>query len=459
VFFMMGEGLGRATDPTINNWKWDQVNDRLVHDMATVGSGCKVWLETYGTNQYRSWSRCGVNSTASGIHVINYYLGHKLKLVYSNCNSGTPMQVVLNGDGSLTVTSVTCPPTGGSFINYGQAVTVDASGVLSWSGTDGYHNDYTTNCVGGTTGTPTVDAPLGSGKWWSWWGPLVQDSSTANNTLSATCTAADTLLVDFGTVTPSCTADYNYSTITQGRETVVGSCTCLPLGYGITDYVAPNACSLKRITGDPARPAAPPPSFSNNVVRLNGTTFSSTDLPNETYYPNQIPVVGSDPNGGLAPGSGGTGTAGTYTPGSGVGGESGGVVASGGSGSGGSGGTEVCPEHQDCSGEGTPDNGFIPAAPVFDQTLPDAPSEADYPQDWPNLLSTWWADSPFQRAVTGSTITASGSCTVAATVTGAGGLSAYLSLGFESIPDSIWVLWRALVVLLANIAGFMLLWR
>lgn len=453
VWLSVDLGTAQAADPAINTWKWDQVNDRVVHDVATVGSSCRVWVEKYGTNQYRSWKRCGVNGTSSGITIISNTFGVTDSQTFLSLANPVPWLSIAK-DGTGAITSAATGPSSGGTHYYSNSVVITPAGAMSLNMPNQrlLSSNYTTSCVGSVL-TGFVDTPGGINQQdFTTLGSYVRDSTTAHNTLSGACTAADTLLVDFGTVTPSCQADFNYSMVFRGREVMSGPCSCLPLGYGIEDFLQPNQCSLINIVGDPARPNDALPGVGGSV-RLAGNTFTNLDLPNETYYPGVIPVVGSDPNGGLAPGSGGAiGPGGTMGTGANGVGQSGGVsgVAGGGGGSApGTGSGNCVAGAVNCNGDGSEDSGSVPSGSSFDDTIT-SPELGD----WQSSITTFISGSPLVGALSGSHVDAtSGSCSTSFSFHGH-------SATIDFCARAAWFeLAGTFLLVAANLGAFYIVWR
>lgn len=442
-----------ASDPAINTWRWDQVLDRMEHDMVSVGSSCRVWLDNYGTNQYREWKRCSVGSTSSGITVIDYTFGVTDSQTFLSLANPTPW-VSLSKDGTGAINTAASGPSSGGTHYYSNTVVITPAGAMSLNMPNQQllSSNYTTSCTGAWL-SGTMDAPGSvNQQWFTLLGSYVRDTTTAHNTESSACTAGDSLVIDFGTVSPTCTQDNSVVMGFRGREHVMANCSCIPLGFGITDFTPPNTCMLTQITGDPSKP----PGYTDKVgsaVRQSGTTFTNEDLMGETYFPGQVPTIGSSPNGGIAEGIGAAGSpAGTYTPGANGGGQSGGISGGSGTGSYPAAGTGAgnCPAGvQNCNGDGSTDSGFIPGTSSFDSGIT-SPETGD----WQSSITTFISGSPLVSAISGSHVSAtSGDCSQTFTVWGS---SATISLCSHA---SWFELGGTFLLIAANLAAFYIVWR
>jgi hypothetical protein len=169
---------------------------------------------------------------------------------------------------------------------------------------------------------------------------------------------------------------------------------------------------------------------------------------------NNIPIAGTSPTGGMADGYGIGGAQGNVAPAPGSGGSGTGIGnGSGGSGSSPGTGSGNCPAGvQNCNGDGSPDSGSVPGVPTFDGTVDGIPSEAS--PTWVDQILTFMSSSPAVAAITGSGVTASGSCSLSTTVMGAS-----VDLGFCSIPSSFFTVMSGALLLVAHLVAFFIIFR
>lgn len=439
-------------EPSFNNWSWPHALDKINTLSESIGSNCRLWVEAYGSSSYRVWKRCGVNATASSAYVKDYSFIWSGSLNVTNgsaCNSSGAQRLIQNGDGTLQFN--TACPNGSLSWSAGSVAKADG-GILTWVQPDSTRfNDYGLTCVGSSTGG-TVDGVLGGNALrWSTVGAYVRDTSAAGNTVSSTCLNADSLLIDFGAVASSCDSTQSITAVVRGHEASVGSCGCIPLGFGITSYTAPNTCSVARITGDPAKVGDSSPPVGSSVS-VPGDTFTNEDLASLPSGSGQIPIAGSDANGGIADGYGIDGPQGGATPTAGSGGSGPGLGGTGGTdggtGGGGTGGGGTC-EFENCNDDGTEDIGTIPNVPEYDPGL-----DTLVEDDWVTAAQNFLSSSPLIAALQGSTVSASGSeCSFAGSAFGES-----FTFNFCSYGSALAALGTLLVVI-SHLAAFFIVWR
>lgn len=452
---LLSAHLGIA-DPVPGTWSWGQALIKINTLSSSVTSSCRVWLEKYGTSAYRVWKRCGVGSVASGSGLSDIYFTSSAGPVVS----GIAAQCVTNGcvvwgkDGSGQLTSAGRNPVAGdgSF----PANQPTCSGLFcqgAGNGTD-VENAYSFTCTGAIIAGGAVNVQHSSpGLIYSLSGAYLRDTSASVNTVSASCTGSDSLVYDFGEVAQTCSEGVTVSAVVGGHESTVGSCTCPPIGYAITSYVAPNSCSFKGISGDPGHIADPTPSVVGTQKVVAGSTFTNNDL--TSMGATQIPIAGSSGTGGIADGYGITGAQGGATPGTAPGGSGPGPGGIGGTGSGsGSGsGSGNCPVGvQNCNGDGSVDVYSTPGAVTYDSVISGQPTE-DSPT-WVEQIQSFVSSSPVVTAITGSGVTASGDCALSTTVMGA-----TVDLGFCNIPSSFFSVMSVALLLVAHLVAFFIIFR
>jgi hypothetical protein len=439
-----------AAEPASGAWRWDQVLHKYNSMSDSAASGCIVWMEKYSTSSYRSWSRCGVSNSVSGIHYEAYFFPNSFSQPIQSaaaCNAGGCSNFFNNGNGTLANGSTT--PVGYSPVHSGQSITAEG-GVLAWAGTSQvvHTNSYTT-CSGekssGDDGVVVGGNPL----LWSTSG-FLRDTSTAANTLSSTCTNADTLGNDFGNVVADC---HTQMTITggpvNGRQDSLGDCGCIPVGYGIESYSEPNICHYRPLSGDPARPGSGVGSIGGTIY-ADGHTFTNDDL-NTTAEggPGGIPITG-----GFLPPGGGNPSGYGYPPGHNgqvtppIIGTGGGGVGGGGGGGGSGGGGGTC-QFTNCNSDGTEDVYTPPDSPTYDGSVA-APTELD----WTQQVTSFISSSPAIAAINGSGIEASGDCSLSASVYGG-----TVDLGFCNIPSSLFTVMSAALLSISYLVAFFIIFR
>lgn len=445
---LLGMSKTAHAEPSNGTWTWMQVVDYQIKVGATVGTNCRTWLENYSGNSFRLWKRCGVNTTVAGTRFIDLTFpnGGNFNWSSSECGSKTCTQWSKDGGGSLQTAS-SGPTTNVQFYS-GAPAYVDSAGTFRF-GTDAtIKNDYTITCIGNIISGGTVNQTgVGGGTALQWSSsPYLRDTSTANNTVSNTCKAADTLIKDFGNVATDCTTGGNIVSKVRGRAAIAAPCGCWPLRYGIDEVFPGDTCVFRPITGDPGSMGTNNNGLGETISSIAGKTFTNADLTKFESGEEAIPLSGSDTGGGMAEGYGYSGAAG-YTGGAGSTGTPsiGGTIGPGGSG----GGSGSCTT-AGCLDEPTPDSGIIPGISSFDSsvTSPDA-------TDWVDTIRTFISGNPIVGVISGSGISAvSGSCAVSTTIFGA-----TVDFGFCDIPSSVWTTWGVLILAVAHLMAAYILFR
>lgn len=444
-------GTAGASDPAMGGWKWNEALTKIIaQSAAQIGTGCYTWLENYTGTSYRLWKRCGVNATASGITVNEYtfpWTGNTD--TWATGNPNTQYRVTQNGDGTIAVNTGGIPQS--TAMSAGSKISTGSNNALQWViPTATVHWNYTTTCTGVRSASLPVSeyGALGPISWTTV-GPFIRDTSTAHNTLSGTCTGADTLLVDFGSVVPDCSLQIQVLAVSQGRNQNSGvACNCLPLGYAIRNYVTPNTCTVSNITGDPAKYGLD--SVGDNKI-VPGTTYTNSDLGNQTDGITGIPVIGGSSGSGMAAGDAGSGPTGSVTPGEGGNGSGSGTVVGGGSGGSGTGtGSGNCVAGAvNCNGDGSEDSGSVPSGSTFDDTIT-SPELGD----WQSSITTFISGSPLVGALSGSHVSAtSGSCSTSFSFHGH-------SVTIDFCARAAWFeLAGTFLLIAANLGAFYIVWR
>jgi hypothetical protein len=438
-----------SAEPANGQWTWMQVVDYQNLIGATVGASCRVWLENYTGNSFRLWKRCGVNTTASGARFIDLTFpnGGNFNWSSSECGSKTCTQWSKDGGGALQTAS--SGPTINVQFYSGAESYVDAAGTFRFGTDKTVKNDYQITCTGQIVAGGVVNQTgVGGGTALQWSSsPYLRDTTTGNNTVSATCKAADTLIKDFGAVTSDCTTGGNIVSKVRGRAAIAASCGCWPIKYGIDEIFPGDICIFRPIHGDPG-------SLGNNNNGLGefigsqpGKTFTNADLAKWASGEEGIPVAGS--GGGIAEGYGftgdtewigGAGPSGTPTVGGTIG------PSSGGSGGGGSGSCTTA----GCLDEPTPDSGTIPGISSFDSSVT-SPDETD----WVDTIRAFITGNPIFGVISGSGVSATaGSCAVSTTIFGA-----TVDFGFCDIPSGVWTTWGVLILAVAHLMAAYILFR
>lgn len=456
--------LAQVDTPSQGQWRWIQALDKITKDQQTVGAGCFVWIEEYartGTSpnvvaSYREYKRCGVSNTFSG----------NTAKIYNFPNAAT----VPTDTGGTTRTA--CFPTySATQYSYtsglGSTVTTTGgssrvSGQFAYFGFNMAPTSSTVDCnnlslatvetkkmtCGGTAATGSVAAaPLSpSTPAWNNTDVWLYEWTAGSNGAQATCTGGDTLMYDFGPIAQDCTATMVVRGNFNGYSAYAADCSCIPLGHVITSVTLPNTCNF-------AYGAGRPEVFLNHTDTLGATrttagqSFTNSDLNKFTSGESGIPVAGTDPNGGFAPGKIDPGAGqGGWIPGMGPTGPTNTSDVSPGHGPGGTGsGSGGTCASTNCNDDGTPDSGSVPGTPSFDSTV-DSPDE----ESWTDLITSFVSSSPVIAAITGSGIDASGgSCSLSTTVMGA-----TVDLGFCDIPSSLFTVMSLATLAIAHLVAF-----
>jgi hypothetical protein len=456
VFFLnlLFPAVSSSTDCAANMCSWPEVLAQFNVQSAAVGSTCRVWMENYSAENYRLWKRCGVNATSSGAKLIDVYLGGLFTGVRPLESITAWTRYFVDGSGTLLTTvgsGSPAAPTSWSMPS-NKAGSVAATTWTFGTIALGFTNTLTFSCVGSVlSGTPNFS--LGTaGYFASRDGAYLRDTSAANNTISATCRTADTLLFDFGSVAPSCTVSVEITALIRGRETTMGSCDCIPRGQGFTGYTSGSSCSFGSIIGDPAGAGLSTAVPGSNVTE-QGHTFTNDDL---NRLGGTVPSIGSSATGGAAdgyplPGAQGTLSIPPGTNGSGPGGS--GTGSGSGSGTTPGTGSGNCPAGVvNCNGDGSTDTGSVPSVPTYDSTISGGATDAS--PTWTDRILSFISTAPAVTAITGSSLSASGSCSISGTVMGA-----TVDLGFCSLPSSFFSVMSAALIAVSHLVALFIIFR
>lgn len=445
-----------AIDSAPDNWRWPAVLANLNSRASALDASCKLWVEAYGSAGIRAWKRCGVGATPSGVQVVDYTFSARFTNSWVGHTLACPdacLRISHAGDGSLATLGSAAVPTGPTTVFSSNSGSLSATGVLALGGGgNGSHSDYQLTCTGAvySPDTASIKVPLYSGIWFSSLeAGYVRDTRASYNAISGTCGGADTLVYDYGTVASDCSNSWLITGVTGGRPISSGSCDCIPFRNAIIGVTAGPVCAYTPITGDPGGVGVGDIPVGTTTSGP-GHTYTNSDL---AQNGGAIPTTGGT-DGGFATGTGGTGANGNVTPGPGTAGSGTGLGGSGGAGGGGSGsGSGNCPPgEQNCNGDGTVDAGGVPGSPSYNSSIADQPTE-DSPS-WIEQIQSFVSSSPAISAITGSGITASGSCTLAASVMGAS-----VDLGFCNIPSSFFTVMSAALLIMAHLVAFFIIFR
>lgn len=365
---------------------WRDVKNKHDEVAATMGAGCRVWVEAYGTNNrsYRVWERCTTRGTNARASWGNIY-------EFPNAAT-TPTNKSSVGTMYSCNWSVSTSPMGLGQPYFGGGVHYDPGGSYPYEFNSGpaSYGTIGRDCVGGSTGTmtsqPTTLRGLAS------YCPIGYGRDTVN------CLAMDVLKGTYeNTEDGTCQTFYTGLMDKQGKRN--HSCGCIPRGYAGTVMInqEANVCQSVRVIGDPSY-------FPGGATVPGGA--GSTDATDGA------PRITGEPGTGGEGTEGGTGTTPTVpgTPGGGTEGQTGSSsvpVSGGGPGgavvvSGTAAGNKVATstkDELDDDAENTP--------------LPPLPGEGEYDgsiesitpeeQDWPQLVRDFMANSiPLVAAIRGS---------------------------------------------------------
>lgn len=456
AFFLSVE-ISPGADPSFGNWKWPYALAKINAVSEIVGSTCRIWVEVYGSNSVRVWKRCGVLTTSSGVTFTSIDFAG-----WSGVSTGT------GSDG-------TALPSGGSGCTWGQTgITVQACGVTPDGGGGGYVTGFNivprptpsgfvwadgtspgqelytiknSSCVGqglsGSRGPGAFDTapPIRFHFGLSGSGTVPPKyRSTVVGSVAGVCKTADSLVIDFGVVAPDCNNKWLISGRTSSRAILSGSCDCIPLHHGIEAVTPGPICSFIPISGDPAGFGAGAPGGVGTTQTGTGHIFTNADL---DLLGGSIPVAGSSGTGGMSEGLGFGGAGGGVSP------VAGGPGTGGGSGTGGGG----CPiDDPNCGDDGESEGGSLPGIPNYNSTY----GEGDLPivKNWIQTIRDFLSGSPIVSAISGSGLTASGSCALSASVYGSN-----VDLGFCSVPGELWVMMSGFTLLIAHLVGAFIIFR
>lgn len=448
VFFA---DLGRAAEPARGNWRWPAALAKVNAQAAAAAAGCVVWVEAYDVSSYRSWIRCGVAATSSGFSREEIHFGgwsgttpktgsdQALYPAGSGfCNFGTGLVPSICNAGNITggVAGVVT----GFDLTFDTPTTAGALGHASGPGKEVYYK-HVSSCTGAALTGSVAEGPYpfpGATFFFGLGGNKTRGTNTGS--IGPQCRAADVLGTDFGPIASDCTSGLTVEARLKGSLKTVGDCSCIPRGQAIVNggYFPPNTCVFVPITGDPGGIGTSDGS-PGDKISTPGHTFTNQDLAG--LPSGEIPTSGGA---GFPDGRGLGATAGGTAPAAGPAGSGTGL---GGSGSG------TCPVGvANCNEDGTPDAGVVPGIPSFDGTIGGAITE-DSP-GWVAQIQSFVAGSPVVAAISGSGLTASGSCNLAATVMGAS-----VDLGFCNIPASFFTVMSAALLLLSHLVAFFIIFR
>jgi len=446
--------------PSVNTWTWPQILDYTETQAASPGSGCKVWLESYGTSSYRLWKRCGVSSTSAGT---------SRESVNWNGWSGT----IPGSPGDHPAGPQVCFwSVSGSTLGASCDISVSGTNVIasgfSWASSGGtagtisnpqqqIYEKIVMSCVGipiAGSVSATSTMPVRPTDYHSRTpGTTNRVLAVNSGSISSTCFAADTLVKDFGDVAgPTCTASNTVTANVRGRVARAGDCGCIPQNFGIDEYYPPNTCLFRNVVGDPASLGSN--ETSSGSTSSTGYTFTNADLPTLPSGVEGVPTfggeVGAPDNWGMEGTGGHTGSAADSGTGfKGDGNSTGSTTApgTGSSGGGGSGGG-TCTS-QNCNDDGTEDAGSVPGVPTYDTTI--TPPESG---DWVLALQDFITGSPIVSALSGSAVTASStSCDPTMSIYGRTiefNFCTYASALATAAP---------FLLILSHLAAFWIIWR